>query len=320
MDDAQNETRIAARKLPDAVFLPVDAPEYEAVSERVMATLRSLDVVVEVEVGGPGRGVPGREQVVGVADGERAVARAHERLGGRCVRARGGAVRAGPQPRVVPAAARPVGVAGEAGAARAVVERVPARPDLCGHATDGVEKALRIGVERADGGLDQAEEVLTHPWDAGELRPVGDLVEREPVAELTGWEAEALLQAQDVGAHVVDDVLLVGVLVFDDQEVVLAEHPARHPPEDHAHLGTGDAAGHRGEGVGGDLLIQPIGDGPQQPLERRDVGAHPALAIGDPGPGVARQAPQPGGLRHLLLRDRGELVEVTSQRLVVVRL
>lgn len=40
--------RIAARKLPDAVFLPVDAPEYEAVSERVMATLRSLDVVVEV--------------------------------------------------------------------------------------------------------------------------------------------------------------------------------------------------------------------------------------------------------------------------------
>src|SRR6187402_3474274 len=40
--------RVAARKLPDAVFLPVDAPEYEATSERVMATLRSLGVVVEV--------------------------------------------------------------------------------------------------------------------------------------------------------------------------------------------------------------------------------------------------------------------------------
>lgn len=40
--------RIAARKLPDGVFLPVDAAEYEAVSERVMATLRSLGVVVEV--------------------------------------------------------------------------------------------------------------------------------------------------------------------------------------------------------------------------------------------------------------------------------
>ncbi|WP_028047771.1 DNA polymerase IV [Cellulomonas sp. URHE0023] len=40
--------RVAARKLPDAVFLPVDAPAYEAASEQVMATLRSLGVVVEV--------------------------------------------------------------------------------------------------------------------------------------------------------------------------------------------------------------------------------------------------------------------------------
>ena len=40
--------RVAARKAPEAVFLPVDAPEYEAVSERVMAALRSLGVLVEV--------------------------------------------------------------------------------------------------------------------------------------------------------------------------------------------------------------------------------------------------------------------------------
>ena len=40
--------RVAARKLPDAVFLPVDGPEYEAASEQVMTALRSLDVVVEV--------------------------------------------------------------------------------------------------------------------------------------------------------------------------------------------------------------------------------------------------------------------------------
>lgn len=33
--------RIAARKIPDAVFLPVDAPAYTAASEEVMATLRS---------------------------------------------------------------------------------------------------------------------------------------------------------------------------------------------------------------------------------------------------------------------------------------
>jgi DNA polymerase IV len=38
----------AAKRCPDAVFLPSDPPAYEAVSERVMATLRELPVVVEV--------------------------------------------------------------------------------------------------------------------------------------------------------------------------------------------------------------------------------------------------------------------------------
>lgn len=40
--------RVALRKAPDAVFLPVDGPAYEAVSAEVMAALRGLGVVVEV--------------------------------------------------------------------------------------------------------------------------------------------------------------------------------------------------------------------------------------------------------------------------------
>jgi DNA polymerase IV len=40
--------RTAARRCPEAIFLPVDAPAYEAASEMVMSTLRSLDAVVEV--------------------------------------------------------------------------------------------------------------------------------------------------------------------------------------------------------------------------------------------------------------------------------
>jgi len=45
--------RVARRKIPDAVFLPVDAPAYDAASAAVMATLRGLawggvPVVVEV--------------------------------------------------------------------------------------------------------------------------------------------------------------------------------------------------------------------------------------------------------------------------------
>ena len=40
--------RLAARKVPEAVILPVDAPAYTAASEQVMASLRTLGVVVEV--------------------------------------------------------------------------------------------------------------------------------------------------------------------------------------------------------------------------------------------------------------------------------
>jgi DNA polymerase-4 len=40
--------RTAAKRCPDAVFLPSDPPAYEEVSERVMATLREFPVVVEV--------------------------------------------------------------------------------------------------------------------------------------------------------------------------------------------------------------------------------------------------------------------------------
>jgi DNA polymerase-4 len=40
--------RVAARRCPEAVFLPVDAEHYTAVSATVMETLRSLDATVEV--------------------------------------------------------------------------------------------------------------------------------------------------------------------------------------------------------------------------------------------------------------------------------
>src|SRR5215468_1604255 len=40
--------RTAARRCPDAVFLPSDMPAYEAASETVMAALRGMDLVVEV--------------------------------------------------------------------------------------------------------------------------------------------------------------------------------------------------------------------------------------------------------------------------------
>ena len=106
---------------------------------------------------------------------------------------------------------------------------------------------LGIGVEAVERGLDERrEEVLAHPRNAGELGPVGDLVERKPEPELARREAEPLLQREHVGAHVVDDVLVVGVFVLDDQEVVLAEHAARHPAQQGADLGPGHSPGHAG--------------------------------------------------------------------------
>ena len=46
--DSGMPLRVAAKRCPDAVFLPSDAPAYEEVSARVMAVLRELPVVVEV--------------------------------------------------------------------------------------------------------------------------------------------------------------------------------------------------------------------------------------------------------------------------------
>ena len=76
------------------------------------------------------------------------------------------------------------------------------------------------------------------------------------------------------------------------------------------------AAAHR---VRGDALVELVDDRAQEALERGDVGADPAGAVGDPGPGRAGQATQPGGVGDQLLGLRGELGEVGLQRGVVVR-
>jgi len=46
--DSGMPLRLAAKRCPDAVFLPVDAPAYQEVSDQVMARLREFPAVVEV--------------------------------------------------------------------------------------------------------------------------------------------------------------------------------------------------------------------------------------------------------------------------------
>ena len=210
---------------------------------------------------------------------------------------------------------------GEQGHDAAVGERVLRRcgsPRPAGRARRGT--ASGRGRPAPSMLFDQAQEVLAQPRHAGELRAVGDLVERQPQAELAGREGEALLQGEDVGPDVVHDVLVVGLLVLDDEQVVLAEHPGRHPAEQHADSAPADARRRPARAAAAPCCSSSLSvSGPQQALERGDVGLDPAGAVGDPGPGRAGQRRAARWLADQLLGLRGQLGEVGRERVVVVR-
>ena len=175
---------------------------------------------------------------------------------------------------------------------------------------------LGIGIHRVDRRLDQAEEMGSHPVDSGELRPVGHLMESQPQPKLAGVERVPVLQRQNIGSHVVDDVLVLGPLILDDQQVVLAENPSGHPAQHHSQLGPREPAGHRRE--------QPVGpraelggQRSQQPLERGQVGIDPAGAVGDSTPSRARERPQARAALDQILGLLGELREVALQAVSV---
>ena len=88
----------------------------------------------------------------------------------------------------------------------ALVERVATGAHLVDRARHRAQHRARIGVDELERLAHEPEEVLAHPRNAGELRPVRHLVDRDPQAEVGGAEREALLERQDVGADVVDRV------------------------------------------------------------------------------------------------------------------
>ena len=136
-----------------------------------------------------------------------------------------------------------------------------------------------------------------------------------------GGKANRFSRAEDVGPDVVHDVLVVGVLVLDDQQVVLAEHPARHPAEHHADLGAGEPAGDRRE-----RRCDVIRSSSRSVIGRSSRWNDAMLASTQPARSVTRARAGPARLRRpvvvgdQLLGDRGELGEVGRERGVVVRL
>ena len=157
-----------------------------------------------------------------------------------------------------------------------------------------------------------------HPRHTGELGAVGHLVEREPESELARREREPFLEAQDVGTDVVDEVLFLGMLILDQQQVVLAEHPCRHPPEHCAELRARDGTPDRRDRAGGHARTDAVEDGPEHAAERGDIRVHPTGAVGDAGAGGTSEGPQPGDLADEGFRLTGEFFEVRLKRRVEI--
>ena len=145
--------------------------------------------------------------------------------------------------------------------------------------------------------------MLAHPRHAGELGPVSDFVQRQPQTEFLGWERIALFEHQDVGRHVVDDVLVFGVLILNDQQVVLAEHPRRHPAEHCAEFGTRNLGTENGF-LAVHLVFKLGGDRFQEPLKAGEVGVDPTLTVGDTATRLTVERPETGALGDEVLCHR----------------
>ncbi len=189
-----------------------------------------------------------------------------------------------------------------------VLQRVLPVAHGLGGTPDGLGQAVRIGRDVGQHLVDLGEEVAAQPRHAGELAPVGDLVQGDPQPELPGREPVAPLEAHDVRSHVGDGVARG---VTGEEKVVLAEDPGRHPAQDEPELSSGRRPGGSRHRPLQSRRLQLTENGIEQVPERREVVLDPAGTVDHPGPGLSRQRPQAGGLDHQTLglgRHLGEIL------------
>ena len=114
-------------------------------------------------------------------------------------------------------------------------ERIAPFSAGCRYLVDSSGEGFRVGVHRIQRLIHEREKVLTQPSHSRELRSVRYFVEGDPETELVGREAVPPFQCGDVGGHIVDNILSVflqrSFFVFDHQQVVLPQHPSRHPAQ-----------------------------------------------------------------------------------------
>ncbi len=92
-----------------------------------------------------------------------------------------------------------------------------------------LDQPPRVRIHALEQSAHEVQEIWPQPGHSRELCPVGDFMERDPEPELVRLEAVTVFELDHVVADVVDDVLVVRGLVFDQKLVVLAEDPRRHP-------------------------------------------------------------------------------------------
>ena len=140
----------------------------------------------------------------------------------------------------------------------------------------------------------------------------------DPEPELVRPERVALLESEDVGADVVHGARVVGrVGIVRDEQVVLAEHPLGHEPEEHAHLGACHAPSDGSDGTAGHPVGDARGEGMEHATHRRDVGVHPLRSIEHAGRSCAGRV-QTGEVSDQLLGAGGDRREVRVQRFTEV--
>jgi hypothetical protein len=121
---------------------------------------------------------------------------------------------------------------------------------------------------------------------------VRDLVEGYPQVEVVWRKIEPALHLGQVGAHEVQEAVVVG----REEHVVLAQHLARHVAEQDAHLETERLSAQLGTGPM--VREDPAGERLQQPLQPSKVGRDPLASRHDPRPGAEPRHRQAGELRH----------------------
>ena len=110
-------------------------------------------------------------------------------------------------------------------------------------------------------------------------------------------------------------VLLVGIV--RDEQVVLAEHPLGHEPEEHAHLGACHAPSDGSDGTAGHPVGDARGEGMEHATHRRDVGVYPLRSIEHAGRSCTGRV-QTGEVSDQLLGTGGDRREVRVQRFTEV--